>query len=275
MAAVQLIAQAEGEQRHVAQSGTQTIATFTGTLLRREHQIGQKFVQLIFREGDKNWLCISTNTMLTKLDVGQKYRIQGMFKSRAGCDYIHEPRVTAVRPRFFRLKHWALRTAIVLLVATATAFAVRLVHGNLAPTSAESQGTHKAATQTPANTTTQQPATPAPEVTPTPAPTPTPVVTTKPKTTTPKVSTNVVVRSPVPHCDGVIVTTPAPIITPDPTQLVTYENITQQSIDRQVQTCYPDAGTANGTTKVLVEGQPLMETIGTMPTPVPEVPVLP
>jgi hypothetical protein len=257
----------------VAQSGTQTIATFTGTLLRREHQIGQKFVQLIFREGDKNWLCVSTNTMLTKLDVGQKYHIQGMFKSRSGCDYIHEPRVTAVHPRFFRLRHWALRTVIVLLVATATAFAVRLVHGNLAPTSAESQGTHKPAAQTTSDTTTQQPVTPVAEVTPTPTPAAaTPPATTKPKTVTPKTSTNPVVTSLAPHCDGIVVTTPAPVITQDSTQLTTYENITQQSIDRQVQTCYPDAGTANGTTKVLVEGQPLMETVGTAPPSNPDVP---
>jgi hypothetical protein len=231
-------------------------------LLRRQHTIGEQFVQLIFREDGKNWLCISSNTMLTKLDIGQKYHIEGLFKSRHGYDYIHEPRVTLVRPHFFRLRRWALRTVIVLLVATATAFAVHMVHGNLAPTSAESQGTHKPAAQTTSHTTTQQPVTPVAEVTPTPAPTP-PAVTPKPKTSTPKTSVAPVAKPLAPHCD-VAVTTLDPIITPDPAQPTGSENITQQNIDREVQTCYPDVGTANGTLKVLVEGQPLIKTVGTL-----------
>ena len=78
-------------------SSQQTIATFTGTLLRREHAVGQKFVQLVFREGDENWLCISSKLINAKLAVGQEYRVEGEFRRAGDRAYIHEPRIAPVR----------------------------------------------------------------------------------------------------------------------------------------------------------------------------------
>ncbi len=112
-------------------------ATFTGTLLRREHTLGQKVVRLIFRDADKDWLCLSSNLTNIKLEVGQQYHIRGMLRSLGDRTYVHEPRIALIGSRVASLRRLGLGVGIVLLVATLTVLAMRVVHGTLASTSAE------------------------------------------------------------------------------------------------------------------------------------------
>ena len=250
-------------------AGTQTIATFTGTLLRREHTVGQKFVQLVFRENDKDWLCISTDSRTAKLLVGQKYRIEGMFKSLGQRSYIHEPRIVAVAERHGRAKRIIISTVVVLLVAAMSTAAVRVAHGALTPTSAESNETAKhirqtSAPQVPAastDTSQQQAATPP---APTPPKTPAKAAAVKPQVPTPPAATPQapVSTPPAAYCD-------APVTVPfdkktveDNTQPVGYSEVTQTGVDGQTQTCYPGGPGTPGQTTVITAEQDQITTVG-------------
>jgi hypothetical protein len=120
------------------QGNTQTIATFTGTLLKREQTAG-RFLQLVFREAEENWLCLTSNLANAKLEIGKTYHIEGTFRQLGSRQYIHEPEIELVKGRGRTLKRIAIGIAIILLVAGATAFADKMIGGNLAPTSAATQ----------------------------------------------------------------------------------------------------------------------------------------
>src|ERR1043165_9754084 len=99
------------------QGETQTVATFTGTLLQRQRSDGKPFTQLIFREAGKDWLCLSSNvTHVAKLQIGKRYKIEGIFKSLGERAYIHEPEIVPLRSKFRTFGKWSLYTAIVLVV---------------------------------------------------------------------------------------------------------------------------------------------------------------
>jgi hypothetical protein len=96
----------------VEQTGTQTIAIFTGTLLKRELVGEQHIIQLVFQEGVERWLCLTSNRAHKNLDVGKQYHIEGAFRHLGSRPYIHEP----VIARYLRLpyiiinrKCWALQ----------------------------------------------------------------------------------------------------------------------------------------------------------------------
>lgn len=256
------------------QGGAQTIATFTGTLLRREHTLGQKFVQLVFREDGKDWLCISTDPRTATLLVGQKYKVEGVFKLLGERPYIHEPRIAAVTGRRMSAKHLAISAAIVLVVATMTAMAVRAVHGSLAPTSAESNGTAQhiratsapvapaSATSNPNQQTDTSAAAPAPTTTATPKVTakkttiPTPAPAPVPVPTVPAVVPT------TPDCDAIVTTPFGTKTVEDDTQTPGYSEITQAGVDGQQQTCYPNGRSAAGVTTTLVAEQDQITTVG-------------
>lgn len=109
------------------QGSTPAIASFTGTLLRREHTLGQKFVQLVFRENDQNVLCVSTDTKNAALLVGQAYRVEGALREKSGRSFIQDPRITQLK------KHWSLIKRVVVGIVVVgvlaglggTAFALR------------------------------------------------------------------------------------------------------------------------------------------------------
>lgn len=261
----------------MSQGNTQTVATFKGTLLKREHTTGQKFVQLVFREKDKNWLCISTNLKYAKLQSGKQYRIQGISKMLGDeRQYIHEPEITPV-VRHLGLKQLLLSVGIVLFVATTTASAVRLMNGSLTPTSAESDtGHHTVTTKTTDDTAKPEEAAQATTET-TPAPT-TPATTTKKKTTSSSSGSS---------------TNNTPVVTPPPTpggspqnpqpycgeqfNIVPFSSTTQedsshepgyvitQGVNGYSQTCYSGVAGDPGTTTVT---QPITQ-VTAVPPPTP------
>jgi len=72
---------------------TQTAANFTGTLLRRKHELGEKFVQLVFRDHDHDIVCVCTNLRTVALPIGQVYRVKGMFTHRGKQTIVFDPKI--------------------------------------------------------------------------------------------------------------------------------------------------------------------------------------
>lgn len=159
------------------ENSAQTIATFTGALIRREHALGQKIVQLLFRENDQNWLCVSSNLIHAKLIVGQQYHIEGEFKQFGDRQYIHEPVITnAKRQQKLPVKRMSVVGGIVAGVLTVGGVAFAATHNSTVEQPPSHTASHVITEQpvTTAADTTQQ-AAPAADV---PAPadnTPTPV----------------------------------------------------------------------------------------------------
>ncbi|HSX05309.1 MAG TPA: hypothetical protein VLF69_02485 [Candidatus Saccharimonadales bacterium] len=251
-------------------SAVQTIASFTGTLLKRERAAGQKFVQLVFREDSENWLCISNNLADAALAVGQLYRIEGIFRKVGGRAFIQSPKITPFRKRRIKLKRIGISAAVVLVIAALTAVSVRAVNGSLTPTSADTGTTQHTTAQAPdtanAAATVQTPAPTDTTTTTSPTPTPTPpkpkphtagttaaVVQTQ-TSTTPAVTT--------PDCDPIVVTPFGTQTVEDDSQPVGSSTITQTGVDGQSQTCYPDGRSAAGVTTVLATEQDQITTVG-------------
>jgi hypothetical protein len=161
-------------------NSTQTIATFTGTLLRREHALGQKFVQLVFRENDQDWLCVSSKLAHAKLTIGQNYAIEGVFKQIGDRAYIHEPAISeAKKARRLPLKR-LLITSGVFVGVIALGGAAFALHGR-----PKDLGANNVAVQTPTQPDTTTTSTPTAIADQTAAPAPT---TPAPAVTTPKVT---------------------------------------------------------------------------------------
>jgi hypothetical protein len=196
--------------------GAQTIASFTGTLLRREHTVGQKFVQLVFRENDKDVLCISTDPKDSAWQIGQAYHVEGTFRERAGRVFIQDPRITRLKKHWSLAKRLVVGTAVVAIIGVGgTVFAL---HGHAAPvpvpSAPEVAQTTVATTETP----TPPAATPAVSTPTAPAPVTSAVATTK--KTSKVIVTTPAVTTPAPA----VATTPAPVDTCT-TQVVPFDTV--------------------------------------------------
>jgi hypothetical protein len=250
-------------------TSTQTIATFTGTLLRREHNPGQKFVQLVFREKDQDWLCISSKLVNVKLTIGQDYHIEGLFKQVGDRAYIHEPIIKVARrskgsasnKKMLHRRPVLIGSAIAvaILVVGGTVFALQGSPDTLKAENASSQAPRQVISDTSASTTVPEtPATdttPPPETTPPPATTPT---TPAPKKSSPAPSPTPVVTPPVtppppavPDCDGVVITAFDHLTTIDDTQPA--GTVVRQGIDGQTQACYPNGRGADPVINTIVQ----------------------
>jgi hypothetical protein len=97
---------------------SQSITSFTGTLLRREHTLGQKFVQLVFRDNGTNRLCVSTNPRTATLPIGQKYEIKGVFKSNEGREFLLDPEIALFKKHWRPVRRILFVSGIVLCVST-------------------------------------------------------------------------------------------------------------------------------------------------------------
>jgi len=261
------------------QASTQTIATFNGVLLRRERAAGQHFVQLVFREADKDWLCLSSNLANAKLQIGKDYRIEGIFKRLGERAYIHEPQIQLLTRQI--VKRRVMISLVIALIILLTAGGIVLAashHDTAAPpanntseTSGEQTSTtaDNGSSNAPVNATPQTPTDTA-----TPVATTTPTTTkktaqTKPAPTTPTVLSSPAV-APVPYCDAPVVTQPFDSKTvTDPTAPVDSSVVTQQGVNGQSQTCYPDGTAASAVTNPYSTEQDQITTVGPASTPGP------
>jgi cytoskeletal protein RodZ len=178
------------------QGNTQTtIASFTGTLLRREKTADNKLVQLVFREGNENWLCVSTNPKAAQLPVGRTYKIQGVFKQAGKRPFIYEPKF-ALLQQSRKLSFTKLLVIAVVFVALCSAAGLYLVlrpsHGGQA-LGASTKHPSQTVTQQ-SSTTTAEPQTTATDTSQTPASTPAATTTT---TKTPKKTPTTSTATPV------------------------------------------------------------------------------
>ncbi len=253
----------------MAQGTTQTIATFTGTLLRRERVSDHKLVQLVFREGNKNWLCVSTNPADAALAVGQTYRIKGIFKHLGKRPYIAEPNITPVKRRRVITGNRIIVSAVLLALVGSVWGVVSLLqpsHVDQQVLGATSASKATSTQQTDAKAVATQVTTPAPA-----APTPAPSTATAPKKTTTK-ATTVAATTPAPQAQ---VQAPAQAIVPDcdvettPFVSKTVEDdsqvpgtVVQQGINTQTQTCYPNGREQAGVLTVITQGRDEITTVG-------------
>jgi hypothetical protein len=189
----------------VEQTGTQTIAIFTGTLLKRELVGEQHIIQLVFQEGVERWLCLTSNRAHKNLDVGKQYHIEGAFRHLGSRPYIHEPVIATVTSHG-RYRKVLLIGLVATLMLSGTVFALTVHHNQpqvlgASSTAQQQPTTPPAATQP--TTTVVTAATTTPTV---PAITP---VTTKPVSSSKK----------KPVLAPVAASAPTPVIaqaTPDP-----------------------------------------------------------
>jgi hypothetical protein len=168
----------------VEPNSAQTIATFTGTLLRRERHPAKQLVQLVFREDGQNWLCVSSNPATAKLDVGKDYRIEGTFKQLGERPFIHEPSISLIKQRKLALKI-GLGAGIAILLIGATAAGLSFMPDNNQPHYSTGSNDATAATteQSTDNSAAVSPRATTPPETQTSPPAPTVTTTTKPKIT--------------------------------------------------------------------------------------------
>jgi flagellar basal body-associated protein FliL len=239
-------------------SGTQTIATFTGTLLRREHGVGQKFVQLVFREGDKNWLCISSKLTHAKLAIGQAYKIEGTFKQAGDRAYIHEPRIALLKKRGAR-RALIITTSVVMVLAMIGG-GVYALSGSNRQLNATNASSHTTAPQQPvvssnaavseATTTDTTQTPPASDTTTTPAPAATTTkkasaTQTKTQTTTPAATQP---AAPAAYCDSAISLPFQTVHIPDNAIPEGSSQTVQAGAAGSQQTCYSDGTSASAQT---------------------------
>jgi hypothetical protein len=163
---------------------TPTVANFTGTLLRHEHKLGQKFVQLVFREADKNVLCVSTDPRTATLMVGQTYHVEGTFKYRGERPFVYDPAIAPLK------KNWIPSLSRRNALIASGLFVIIILSGAMLTQSSPAKAAKAASTQSISQTAVHKPVTPpAPAATATPTPAPvyySPVVlrqVSKPKST--------------------------------------------------------------------------------------------
>lgn len=156
-------------------------ASFTGTLIRRQYQSGQTYVQLVFKGAKETRLSITKNLkMVRALHVGKRYRVIGTEYVVGSKKVIRDPRAIPLAEKTRRSrKYWfaaALLGALMLLTGSALA-AKRYVLDSAAtkPAPNVSQTNVQATTEETVNVT-------APAASP-PATTPSPSTTTSPRST--------------------------------------------------------------------------------------------
>lgn len=209
-------------------NGSQTVATFTGTLLRRKRMPGKPFVQLVFREAENDWLCLSSNLKhVASLQIGKKYQIEGIFKSMGEHQYIHEPNIMPIA-REIKKRRVIISVAMAIgIVLAAGGIVLAATHDPSAPrqdtppdTSAQQQTSTKDDTYTGAPAPTSD--TPPADTPTTPATTPT---TTPKATSTPKTSTPVVTPPPASN-PSASNSSPVPPTPPPPAPPATPQDVT-------------------------------------------------
>jgi hypothetical protein len=143
-------------------------------------------VQLVFREGDKNWLCISSKLSNAKLAIGQKYKIEGMFKQVGERTYIHEPKIELSK-RHIPVKRLSIVAGAITALVTVGGVAFATHNGGTQPQPASHPAAQVVATQptSTAGTTEQTP----------PVATTPPATTTTPATTAAKTITKPAAKS--------------------------------------------------------------------------------
>lgn len=89
-------------------------ASFTGILVKRDRIDSKHLVQLLFRNEDKNVLCVSADPKDNAWQVGQTYVVEGTWAEKLGHKFVRNPHIHRVK------KHWSLiKKAAVTMAALA------------------------------------------------------------------------------------------------------------------------------------------------------------
>jgi cytoskeletal protein RodZ len=102
------------------QTTADSFVNFAGTLVKRQHQPGQKYVQLLFKTADGLKLSLTRNANTVRiLKEGESYNISGREKIKDGKSYIDEPtvrRIETTRSRFASKKVIIIGAVVLALV---------------------------------------------------------------------------------------------------------------------------------------------------------------
>lgn len=189
---------------------------------------GKPFVQLVFREAEKDWLCLSSNLKhVATLKVGKKYQIEGVFKSLGEHQYIHEPNIMPIAREIKKRR---------VIISIASGIGILLLAGGIVLAATHDPSAPQQ--DTPSDNTSQQTSTTddtytgtSTSTTPTtPTDTPTTPTTTPPPTPTPKSKTTATTAtpdaSPPAATPQATQPTPPPPSTPPPTPPATPQDLT-------------------------------------------------
>jgi hypothetical protein len=241
---------------------TETVATFTGTLLRREHGAGQKFVQLVFREGGQNWLCVSSKLSHVKLTIGQSYHVEGIFKQFGERTYIHEPKIVLSK-RQLPFKRVGIIAGVVLGIGAIgiTAFAAAHSDNSGAQDVAATPAAAHVASQ-PVQATASTDASQPVQTSPIP-----PTTNTSSAATTPKPTDKTIAKASTagstgtsqktapavatPYCDAATVLAFQVVHVDDPSLPVGTSQTVQAGANGSSQVCYSDGTAASAQTKTV------------------------
>jgi len=258
----------------VDEAGTQTIATFNGTLLLRKRMPGKPFVQLVFREAGKDWLCLSSNIAnVAKLQVGKNYRIEGIFKALGEHHYIHEPSIAPLARQIVKRRVLISMVLALVIILTATGIVLAAGRHDTPPPVVTPTVVQEPVVDTPAVTNAPTPSvdTPAPPPAPAPVASPKAVVkkaapapipaSTPPQTPAPTPVTPVV--TPVPYCDAPIDIPYGHSTVVDDTQPA--GTVVTPGVNGQQKTCYTGVSGEPGT--ITPVSSPIDEVITVTSTP--------
>jgi hypothetical protein len=126
------------------------MSDFTGVLVRRQYKPGEKYIQLLFKTSDGLKLSISRNPqMVSSLNEGQTYHVEGQQFNIGQKTIIHEPKATLLKtePGFFKKNKWFIASTVIAVVIVAVVFSLLFKSPHSSANSA-SPKEHKANTQT-------------------------------------------------------------------------------------------------------------------------------
>jgi hypothetical protein len=196
-------------------------ASFMGTLVQRQYEPGQKYVQLVFETAEGMRLSLSRNVrMVRSLVIGQTYKVRGTERALGQKKYLHEPVAVPVSVKTSFSKRHKLAIILPIVIVLGLASASALAYAAFGVPHAKpvvQQKVEAKKTQVPDSPNTG--ATPAATATPVqsaapPTSTPKNTPSTAPKTTTPVTSPAITPTAPVTDTQTTPTSaTPAPVDT--------------------------------------------------------------
>jgi hypothetical protein len=131
-----------------AQAGN--MSDFTGVLVRRQYKPGEKYIQLLFKTDDGLRLTVTRNPkMVSSLDEGQMYHVEGQQYNIGQKTVIREPKATLLKsePGFVRKNKWFIAASIIAVIIVAAVFSLLFKSPHSSANSATPKD-HKASAQT-------------------------------------------------------------------------------------------------------------------------------
>lgn len=120
--------------------------SFTGILVKRDRIDDKHLVQLLFRNDDKNVLCVSADPKDNAWQVGQTYVVEGTWAEKLGHKFVRNPHISRAKKHWSLIKKAAVTMATLIVLAGGGSAATMYVLYSATPTPAPAAYTTDAAT---------------------------------------------------------------------------------------------------------------------------------